>query len=172
MNSLWPGLKFAFDWSNRELTYLDVKLIMTEGGILETYWYIMPTNPQLFLHYQSNHPIQVFKAIVYGQAITVKTVCSKYEFVTKHFKNLKEKFIERGYPIELDEENFRIGAALQRADLLKSRPAYPVNAVPPIPVKPKFKPTFIITYSPHNPNLRGLGRKTYFRKKNFRQKYE
>merc|ERR1719187_1971293 len=34
---------------------------------LETDRHIKPTNPQLFLHYTSNHPKSVFKAIVYGQ---------------------------------------------------------------------------------------------------------
>ena len=50
MNTLWPGLKFTFDWSNKEITYLDVNLITTEGGGLETDRFIKPTNPQLFLH--------------------------------------------------------------------------------------------------------------------------
>ena len=77
MNTLWPGLRFTYDRSNKELTYLDVKLIITEEGTLETDRFIKPTNPQLFLHYQSNHPKHVFQAIVYGQAITVRTICSK-----------------------------------------------------------------------------------------------
>ena len=55
MKTLWPGLEFTFNWSNRELTYLDVNLIMTEGEGLETTRYIKPTNPQLFLHYQSKY---------------------------------------------------------------------------------------------------------------------
>ena len=80
--------------------------------------YIKPINPQLFLHYLSNHPKLVSKAIVYGQAITVKTICSTDEFVVKHFEHLKEKFKERGYPINVVEEE------LQRADLLKPKPAY------------------------------------------------
>ena len=57
------------------------------------------------------------------------------------------------------EKNCGRGAALQRADLLKSRPAYLANKVPAIPFKPKFKPTFIIIY---NPNLRGWLKETYF----------
>ena len=140
MNSLWPGLKFTFDWSNKELTYLDVNLIMTEGGGLETDRYIKPTNPQLFLHYQSNHPKQVFKSIVYGQAVTVKTICSTDEFVNKHFNLLRKKFSERGYPTQVVEENLNKGASLQRMDLLKPRPSYPTNAVPATQIKPKSNP--------------------------------
>ena len=94
MNTLWPGLKFTYNWSNKELTYLDVNLIMTEGGNLETDRFIKPTNPQLFLHYNSNHPRQVFKAIVYGQAITVKKICSQEDFAVKCFDNLRKKFTE------------------------------------------------------------------------------
>ena len=94
MNTLWPGLKFTYNWSNKELTYLDVNLIMTEGGNLETDRFIKPTNPQLFLYYNSNHPRQVFKAIVYGQAITLKKICSQEDFVVTHFDNLRRKFTE------------------------------------------------------------------------------
>ena len=152
MNTLWPGIEFTFEWSDRELTYLDVNLIM-EDGRLETDRHIKPTNPQLYLHHTSNHPPQVFKAIVYGQAITVKTICSKDEFVIKHMKNLKDKFLERGYPLQMVTDNLQRGAALDREDLLKPK-FYPTQASPAVPSKPKFVPTFIITYNPHNPPLK------------------
>ena len=124
--------------------------------------FIKPTNPQLFLHYNSNHPRQVFKAIVYGQAITVKTICSKVDFVVKPFNNLGTKFTERGYQVELVEENLNREGALSRADLLKPKPAYPRDAAPPTQNKRKFKPIFIITYNPHNPDLKGWLREVYF----------
>ena len=123
-------------------------------GKLDTDRHIKPTNPQLYLHHTSNHPPQVFKSIVYGQAVTVKTICSKEEYVSKHFENLKEKFLARGYPIELITENLARGAALCREDLLRPN-FYPTQATPAVPSKPKFIPTFIITYNPHNPPLKG-----------------
>ena len=101
-----------------EVNYLDVTLVMADGK-LDTDRYIKPTNPQLYLHHTSNHPPQVFKSIIYGQAVTVKTICSKEEYVSKHFENLKEKFLARGYPIELITENLERGAALCREDLLR-----------------------------------------------------
>ena len=159
MNTLWPELEFTFEWSDKELTYLDVNLIMTEGK-LETDRFIKPTNPQLYLHFKSNHPPQVFKAIVFGQAITVKTICSKEEFVVKHFENLKQKFMERGYPVELIRENLARGAQLDREDLLKPK-FYPTQATPVLASKPKFIPTFIITYNPHNPPLNRWLKETF-----------
>ena len=153
LNTLWPGLKFTYEWSNKEITFLDVRLVVGEGGALKTDRHIKPTNPQLFLHYTSNHPKSVFKAIVYGQALNVKLICSNEEFVTKHLKNLKKKFLERGYPCQLVEENLQRGAAIPRADLLKPKPVYPQQDCPTLLSKPRFSPAFIVTYNPHNPNL-------------------
>jgi hypothetical protein len=132
---------------------------MTDGK-LETDRHIKPTNPQLYLHHSSNHPPQVFKAIVYGQAVTVKTICSKEEYVTKHFDNLKEIFLARGYPIQLITENLAKGAVLDREELLRPN-FYPTQATPVLPSKPKFIPTFIITYNPHNPPLKAWLKETF-----------
>ena len=30
LNTLWPGLKFTYKWSNKEITFLDVRLVMGE----------------------------------------------------------------------------------------------------------------------------------------------
>jgi hypothetical protein len=152
LNTLDPGLKFTYEWSDQEITFLDTKLLVQDGR-LETDRFIKPTNPQLFLHYTSNHPRSVFKAIVYGQAITVKMICSREEFVEKHLRALKEKFVERGYPCDLVEENLKRGANIPRVDLLKPKPVYPYQACPVLVSKPKFLPTFILTFNPHNPKL-------------------
>ena len=129
------------------MTYLDVNLIISEGK-LETDRHIKPTNPKLFLHYNSNHSPLTFKAIIYGQVITVKTICSKKEYVSKHFENLKQKFIERGYPLELVDENLMRGAALDREDLLRPK-LYPSQATPAVGV--------VIMYSTQNFNMCGAG---------------
>ena len=57
MNTLWDGIEFTFEWSDTELTYLDVTLVMADGK-LETDRHIKPTNPQLYLHHSSNHPLK------------------------------------------------------------------------------------------------------------------
>ena len=114
-----------------------------------------PTNPQLFLHFKSNHPRSCFKAIVYGQALTVKMICSREDDVKKHMKILHEKFLERGYPEQLVIENLSRGARLERADLLKPKPIYPHQAIPvPAASKRQFRATFIVTFNPHNPPLK------------------
>ena len=75
-------------------------------------------------------------------------------------ENLKEKFLERGYPLELVTENLARGAALQRENLLNPV-FYPTQATPALPLKPKFVPTFIITFNPHNPPLKAWLKETF-----------
>ena len=67
---------------------------------------------------------------------------------------LESHFLSEDYPVQLVETNLDRGAAINRENLLKPNPIYPINAVPTVPTRPKFKPVFIITYNPHNPDLR------------------
>ena len=109
--------------------------------------------PPVVLTLFFNHPRSVFKAIFYGQAINVRMICSRNEYVVKHLETLRSKFIERGYPCDLVENNLDRGARIPRADLLKPTHVYPQQACPTLVSKPKFSPTFIITYNPHNPHF-------------------
>ena len=163
LNTLHPNLGFTFEFSHERITFLDVTIVV-ENGQLETDRHIKPTNPQLFLHYTSNHPKSVFKAIVYGQGLTVRMICSKDEFVEKHLRCLKQKFLERGYPVEMIDTELARGVALPREDLLRLKPQYPVQAspVPPVVKKKKFFPTFIVTFNPHNPPLRKWVKEFHF----------
>ena len=129
LDTLDPSLKFTFEWSNERINFLDVTLSM-EDCKLETDRHVKPTNPQLFLHYTSNHPQSVFKAIVYGQAITVRTICSKQEFVDKHMKKLKEKFIERGYPVEMVESELAKGVDSKQSSSTEAKTCLPTPGLP------------------------------------------
>ena len=46
--------------------------------------YVKLNNPQIYLHYTSAHNQNVFNAIIYGQALNIKMICSKEEFAEKH----------------------------------------------------------------------------------------
>ena len=144
------------------MTYLDVKLVVTEDRKLETDRHIKETNPQLFLPYTSNHPESCFKSIVHGQAITVRMICSQEKDVIRHIKLLQQKFEERGYPSNMVQQYLQKGLLRERNDLLKPKPQYPHAMVPPpVNIKPIFRPTFIITYNPHNPPLRTWLKEAY-----------
>ena len=66
LNTLWPGLHFTFEWSDKIIKFLNVELLITPEG-LETNMYMKPKHPQLYLHYTSAHPPHVFKTIIFLQ---------------------------------------------------------------------------------------------------------
>ena len=76
LNTLWPGLTFTYEWSDKSIKFLNVEILITQDGI-ETNMYVKPTNPQLYLHYTSAHPPHVFKAIIYGQPVPSRTTIAK-----------------------------------------------------------------------------------------------
>ena len=162
MNTLWEGLNFTYEWSNTEINYIDVKLVVTEDRRLETDRFVKPTNPQLFLHFKSNHPRSCFKGIVYGYALGVKMICSREEDVEKHMKKLHEKCYDRGHPPDMVREQLARGAQLERVDLLRPKPIYPTLAgLVPAASKPKFRATFVVTYNPQNPPLKQWPQEAY-----------
>ena len=147
MNTLWPGIHFTYEFSNSNVNYLDIKIIR-EGNTIKTDLHIKETNKQLYLDYRSCHPAHTFKSIVYSQAMRIKMICSEDEYVQRQLGNLKEKLIDRNYPVDLITQQFEKAMALERADLLRPR-TYPHGAslVLPPTARRKLVTPFIFTYS-------------------------
>ena len=80
--------------------------------------YVKPTNLQLFLEYDSNHPTHCKNAIVYCQALRVIERCSEPGSAEPHLERLKEKFIARKYPIDLVEQQFQKARRRDRHELI------------------------------------------------------
>ena len=91
--------------------------IMIRNGRLETELYVKPTNLQLFLDYNSNHPTPCKDGIVYCQALRVVERCSELGSAKPHLENLKRKFLERNYPVELVEKQFEKAKSKDRKEL-------------------------------------------------------
>ena len=101
LNSLMPGvIQLKCNFSEDTLEFLDLK-IMIKNGRLETELFVKPTNLQLFLDYNSNHPTHCKNAIIYCQALRIVERCSEEGAAELHFENLRQKFIERKYPPDL-----------------------------------------------------------------------
>ena len=77
-----------------------------------------PTNLQLFLEYNSNHPTHCKNAIVYCQALRVVERCSEPGSAEPHLDRLKEKFIARKYPVDLVEHQFQRAREKDRKSLI------------------------------------------------------
>ena len=118
LNSLMPGVvKFKFEFSFEEIEFLDLKIFL-EGGRIITELYVKPTNKQLYLDYNSNHPHHCKKGIPYSQALRIVERCAKTEDRDKHLDVLRKKLEERNYPKELIEEQFRRAKMKDRKSLI------------------------------------------------------
>ena len=63
--------------------------------------YIKPTNEQIYLDYNSNHPMHCKTGIPYSQALRIMERCATTIDRDSHFLNLESKLIERNYPPQL-----------------------------------------------------------------------
>ena len=113
-----PGVvKFTYDFSNHEIQFLDL-IIFKEDGKLKTDMFIKPSNHQLYLDYNSNHPNHCKSGLVYGQALRIIERCSRQTDVEKHLSLLKTKLLDRNYPINLINYQFSRARKSVRKDLI------------------------------------------------------
>ena len=118
LNSLMPGIvKFKYEFSFEKVNFLDLEIFI-ENGLLMTNLFIKPTNSQLFLDFNSNHPEHCKEAIPFSQALRVVERCSSSEERDIQLKNLKTKFQERNYPEQIIEKQFLKAKSKERKDLI------------------------------------------------------
>ena len=118
LNSIMPGIiQLKSNYSEESLEFLDLR-IMLKNGRIETEIFVKPTNLQLFLEYDSNHPTHCKNAIVYCQALRVVERCSELGSAEPHLERLKEKFIARKYPVELVDSQFQKAKEQDRKKLI------------------------------------------------------
>ena len=118
LNSLMPGvIKFKFEFSFKRVEFLDL-VIYIEDGFLKTDLFVKPTDKQIFLDYNSNHPTHCKDSIPYSQALRVVERCSDSENKDTHLQSLKSKFEERNYPTKLIDKQFQRANQKTRKSLI------------------------------------------------------
>ena len=147
-NKLYPGeLILTWAWSDSKLVFLNIELIINrDKNIIETKYYIKPTNQRLFLNFRSNHPQHVFRAVVYGMALQGLLVNSRNEWNFEYLKDLREKFLQQEYPMDLINSQFSKALEVDRLDLLFKSPAQRK--------KSKKRAPLVLTFNPGNPPVK------------------
>ena len=144
LNSLIPGVvKFTANISYNQVEFLDI-VIKIENGRLKTDLFIKPSNLQLYLNYDSNHPQPCKTGLVYSQALRVVERCTDVQDANCHLQNLKEKFVERKYPENVVVEQIdRAKKKDRRCQIYKKKTKN----------KPDDKVRLIFTHNERNPPL-------------------
>ena len=95
-NSFTPNLKLTYESSKKEISFLDLKVLLNKNK-LSTDMHIKPTNRHQYLHYSSGHPEHTKRSIVYSHLLRVGRICSRENGFNRHKSNMKIWFQKRGY---------------------------------------------------------------------------
>ena len=101
INQIHPTIKFTYESSETELTFLDVTLYKGErfsrNQLLDVRTHIKPTNKQLYVHATSYHPPTTINAISKGEANRyLRTNSDEREFQNMK-QRLTNRLLQRGY---------------------------------------------------------------------------
>ena len=121
LNSFHPTIKFTCSENNNRIDFLDTTVIKSESGHLITTLFTKPTDANMYLHYSSDHPKHQKDSIPLSQAIRIRRICNNIADYDTRTIEMKEKFLNRGYPRTIVENAISKARSLNRTDLLKNR---------------------------------------------------
>ena len=101
-----PTIKFTTEWSKTSINFLDVTVSLI-GGVIETDFYVKPTDSHQYLQSSSCHPFHCKKGILFSQALRLKRICSETNSFDKRCNDLKRFLLERGYSSKLGKKILR-----------------------------------------------------------------
>lgn len=90
-------LKFTYEYSETNVNFLDLNISLENNEIV-TKLYSKPMSKHEFLHFSSNHPSHIMKALPYSCGLRIIRSCSKLEDRIKELDLLMNKFKRRKYP--------------------------------------------------------------------------
>ena len=147
LNEFHPNLKFTYEKSKEEISFLDLVIKLTDGRIV-TDLYCKPTDSHQYIHYDACHAEHIKRSIIFSQTLRLKRICSQKSDLDSHLKELKNWFSKRGYPAK--EISDQVNRALRSEENVKEKDGQHMkeNGVP-----------LVLTYNPNFNNLSFLIRK-------------
>lgn len=117
-------LKFTYDISETDITFLDVHLFkgrrFLENNTLDMKTYFKPTNSFLYLDRKSCHKSQVFRAFIHGEIIRYRRSTNNDEDLQEILAKFKSNLVKRGYNEMEITEWFNEALTGDRNNLIKS----------------------------------------------------
>ena len=119
MNDIHDTIKFTFEQSRTDIDFLDTHLSLSHNTIT-TSLFKKPTDRSLLLHYNSNHPENTKKSIIYSQAIRYNTIIQDDNTLQTELYNLTKTLLARRYPLKLINNNITKALTKSREELLQT----------------------------------------------------
>ena len=122
--------------------FLDVSVNL-KGEILSTDVYSKPTDTKAYLHFSSDHPSYMKKAIPSGLAMRARRICSSNSDFAHQTQDILQNLSNRGYPEELISQGLGRVKHMNREDLLEGG----------VKKRDRQGVPLVVTYSSHLPNI-------------------
>ena len=140
-NSLHEQIKLDLRFSSANIEFLDVH-VKVNGDSLVTDVYTKPTDSKAYLHFSSDHPLYMKKAIPSGLAMRARRICSSDHDFLLQVQDINKNLSDRGYPSALINHELDRVKGMARGNLLEGMGKKEKRGVP-----------LVVTYSRHLPNI-------------------
>ena len=148
INSMHPSIKFTAEWSDKSVSFLDVKISIGDNGNINTDLYTKPTDTHQYLHRRSCHPYRCMSTIPYSQALRLRRICSEDDNYLFRTKELATFLTNRGYEKSEVQQQIDRATNIERLQTLKASNRKTLERVP-----------MVVTYHPDLPSLNKILRK-------------
>ncbi|XP_053380089.1 uncharacterized protein LOC128548727 [Mercenaria mercenaria] len=142
LNSFHPDIKFTHTISQDSLSFLDVNISKGKNLCVETNIYVKETNNHQYLDYTSCHPKQCKNGIPYSQAKRYRRIISDDDKFKHSLSQLREFFVDRGYPHDVLDRAFQKVVNISQQDALQTQVGDKNSVIP-----------FTIVYDPALPRI-------------------
>ena len=101
LSNLHPAIKFTFEHSIQEISFLDIKIHIAADRKLSTTLYRKPTDCVAPLHFHPNHSLKWKESIVFSQALRYNLLLADNALLQKELDSLTVSLLARKYPLEI-----------------------------------------------------------------------
>ena len=105
MNHLLPTIKFTFQHSIQQISFLDMKLQIRVDRKLSITRYRKSTDCVALLHFNSNHSLKCRETIAFSQALRHNVLLAGDSLLQKELDSLATSLLARKYPLDTITHN-------------------------------------------------------------------
>ena len=119
MNQLHLTIKFTFQNSTQQISFIDMKIHITADCKLFPTLYRKPTNCTELLHFHCNHSLKCKESKFFSQALRYNLLVADDNLLQKELDSLTISSLARKYPLDIITPNIS-KALLRFCDTLSS----------------------------------------------------
>ena len=151
VNNFHPALQLTWEINETSVSFLDI-LVSINGNRLTTSVFHKPTDSHSYLLYSSSHPNHTKQYIPFTQFLRLRHLCSEDEDFQSKNLEMREFFLQRGYPTSILDTVFSKASQILRSETL----SYSVTNV-----TGHNRTPLVLTFYPFNFKVRDVIRKNF-----------